>query len=216
MSAMTWNALPMTCAVVLPLLLALAGPAPAQTDGLDQAAPTAVVARVNETLIGAMREAEALAFQGRYDRLAPVFEAAFHFPVMARGAAGRHWRDFEPDEKERLAEAFAHMSVATYAARFDGYGGERFEVGEAIEQPRGRVLVRNRLITGAGEAISIDYLLGDFDGRWRIVDVFLEGTISEIATKRSEYGGILKRDGFDGLLARIAEKTAELAAENGR
>ena len=84
--------------------------------------------------------------------------------------------------------------------------------GEAIEQPRGRVLVRNRLVTGDGEAISIDYLLGEFDGHWRIVDVFLDGTISEIATKRSEYGGILKRDGLDGLLTRITEKTAELAA----
>lgn len=212
---MTPNALRLMRAVVLLALLALTGPAAAQQDGLAQAAPTAVVARVNESLLGAMREAEALAFQGRYERLAPVLEAAFHFPVMARGAAGRHWRGFQPEQKERLAAAFAHMSVSTYAARFDGYGGERFEVGEAIEQPRGRVLVRNRLITGAGEAISIDYLLGDFDGRWRIVDVFLDGTISEIATKRSEYGGILKRDGVDGLLARMTEKTAELAAENG-
>ena len=199
-------------AAVLVLLLGPGGGAMAQQDGLAQAAPAAVVARVNEALLGAMREADALAFQGRYERLAPVLEASFHFPVMARGAAGRHWSALQPDEKKRLAEAFARMSVTTYAARFDGYGGERFEVGEAIEQPRGRVLVRNRLVTGDGEAISIDYLLGEFDGHWRIVDVFLDGTISEIATKRSEYGGILKRDGLDGLLARITEKTAELAA----
>jgi len=200
-------------ALVLLLLLALARPLAAQQNGLAEGDPTAVVAQVNEALIGAMREADALAFQGRYDRLDPVFRAAFHFPVMARVAAGRHWRDFEPEEKDRLATAFAHMSVATYAARFDGYGGQSFEVGEAIEQPRGRVLVRNRLITGKGDAVSIDYLLGDFDGRWRIVDVFLDGTISEIATKRSEYSGILKRDGIDGLLARISEKSAELAGE---
>jgi len=201
-------------AALLVLLLGPAGAAAAQQDGLSQAAPpAAVVKAVDEALIGAMREADALGFQDRYDRLAPVLEAAFHFPVMARGAAGRHWSALQSDEKERLAEAFARMSVATYAARFDGYDGERFEVGEVVEQPRGRVLVRNRLITGAGEAVSIDYLLGEFDGEWRIVDVFLDGAISEIATKRSEYGSILKRDGVDGLLARITEKTAELASE---
>ena len=50
-------------------------------------------------------------------------------------------------------------------------------------------------------------------GRWRIVDVFLDGTISEIATKRSEYTSILDKEGFDGLLTRITAKTAELAKE---
>ncbi len=203
----------LTGALTLLLLLRLAQPGLAQEDGVPEASPGAVVARVNEALIGAMREAEALAFQGRYDRLAPVFAAAFHFPFMARVAAGRYWRDLEPEQRNRLADAFAHMSVTTYAARFDGYAGQSFEVGETIEQPRGRVLVRNRLVNGRGEAVEIDYLLRDFDGRWRIIDVFLYGTISEIATKRSEYNSILKRDGFDGLLARISEKTAELAGE---
>ena len=151
--------------------------------------------------------------QGRYDHLAPVFMAAFHFPFMARVAAGRHWRDLGSEQKDLLADAFARMSVTTYAARFDGYTGQSFEVGETIEQPRGRMLVRNRLISGGGEAVAIDYLLRDFDGQWRIVDVFLDGTISEIATKRSEYNSILKQTGFDDLLARISSKTAELAAE---
>ncbi len=175
--------------------------------------PDAVVAQVNETLLGAMQEAESLAFQGRYDRLAPVFGAAFHFPFMARVAAGRYWRDLDQAQRKQLADAFAHMSVTTYAARFDGYSGQSFEVGETIEQPRGGALVRNRLFKSDGEAVSIDYLLRDFDGRWRIVDVFLDGSISEIATKRSEYTSILDQDGLEGLLARIHEKTAELAAE---
>ncbi len=206
---------PRSLAGILILLLVLGSTQPglAQQDAVPEAAPGAVVAQVNEALIGAMREAEALAFQGRYDRLAPVFMAAFHFPFMTRVAAGRHWRDLEPEQKDLLAAAFARMSVTTYAARFDGYTGQSFEIGETIEQPRGKVLVRNRLINGGGEAVAIDYLLRDFDGQWRIIDVFLDGTISEIATKRSEYNSILKRTGFDDLLARISSKTAELAAE---
>ena len=195
------------------LLVLLARPSLAQQEDLLQAEPTAVVEAVNEALTGAMREADALAFQGRYDRLAPVFMTAFHFPFMARVAAGRHWRDLNSEQKGRLANAFAGMSVTTYAARFDGFNGQSFAVGETIEQPRGGALVRNRLTKSSGESVAIDYLLRNFDGRWRIVDAFLDGTISEIATKRSEYNSILKQDGFDGLLARISAKTAELAAE---
>ncbi len=206
----------LTGVLILLLVLGMTQPGLAQQDAVPEAAPAApgaVVAQVNEALIGAMREAEALAFQGRYDRLAPVFMAAFHFPFMTRVAAGRHWRDLEPEQKDLLAAAFARMSVTTYAARFDGYTGQSFEVGETIEQPRGKVLVRNRLIKGGGKAVAIDYLLRDFNGQWRIVDVFLGGTISEIATKRSEYNSILKQTGFEDLLARISSKTAELAAE---
>lgn len=200
----------------LVLLLLAARPGLAQQIAVSEVAaapPDAVVAQVNETLLGTMREAEALAFQGRYDRLAAVFPTAFHFPFMARVAAGRHWRELDPEQRDRLADAFARMSLSTYAARFDGYSGQSFEVGETIEQPRGGALVRNRLHKSDGEAVAIDYLLRDFDGRWRIVDVFLDGSISEIATKRSEYTSILERDGFDGLLAKIDAKAAELAAE---
>jgi phospholipid transport system substrate-binding protein len=208
------KAFSLTGALVLLLLAARPGLAPQSAVAeAASAPPDAVVARVNETLMGAMQEAEALAFQGRYDRIDPVFREAFHFPFMARVAAGSYWRDLDAGQKNQLADAFARMSVTTYAARFDGYSGQSFEVGETIEQPRGGALVRNHLFKSDGEAVSIDYLLRDFDGRWRIVDVFLDGSISEIATKRSEYTSILDQDGFDGLLARIDAKTAELAKE---
>ncbi len=179
----------------------------------EGAEPAEVVARVNETLLSVMREADALGYEGRYGRLQPVLGEAFHFPFMARGAAGRHWSDLDAGQRDRLAGAFADMSVATFAARFDGYSGESFEVGETLEQPRSAVLVRNRLIRNDAPPVAIDYLLRPFDGRWRIIDVFLDGTISEVATKRSEYGAILKNEGYEGLIARIAEKSAELAGQ---
>jgi phospholipid transport system substrate-binding protein len=163
-----------------------------------------------------MRNAEDLGYQGRYDTLAPVLGESFYFAFMARAAAGRHWSGLDETQKQRLAEAFERISIANYASRFDGYSGQRFEVGETVQHPRGTVIVRNRLFDSDGKAVSIDYLLRDFEGRWRIIDIFLKGVISEIAAKRSEYGSILEREGIDGLLARLAEKTAELAADGGQ
>ncbi len=98
----------LTGALILLLVLGLTQPGLAQQDTGPEAAPAApgaVVAQVNEALIGAMREAEALAFQGRYARLAPVFMAAFHFPFMARVAAGWHWRDLQPEQKPAHGKA---------------------------------------------------------------------------------------------------------------
>ena len=176
--------------------------------------PSAIVERLNAVLIEVMQGAEALGFQGRYARLAPVLSATFNFPLMTRISVGRHWRALDEATRGRLAEAFGKLSIATYAARFDGYGGERFEVlGEAPAR-RKTVLVRNRLVKSDGEAVAIDYLLKAAEGRWRVVDVFLDGKYSELALKRSEYGSVIKNHGIEVLIQSLDEKAAELAAKN--
>ncbi len=176
--------------------------------------PTEVVERLNATLIEVMQEADALGFQGRYERLAPVLSATFDFPLMTRISAGRHWRALDEATRGRLVEAFGNISIATYAARFDGYGGERFEVLGAAPARRKTVLVRNHLVKSDGETVAIDYLLKATEGRWRVVDVFLDGKYSELALKRSEYGSVIKNHGVATLIHRLDEKAVKLAAEN--
>ncbi len=176
--------------------------------------PSAVVERLNVALIEVMQEAEALGFQGRYQRLAPVLSQTFDFPFMARISAGGGWRAWDAATRGRYAEAFANMSIATYAARFDGFGGERFEIlGEAPGR-RKTVLVRNHLVRSDGDAVAIDYLLKATGGHWRVVDVYLDGKYSELALKRSEYGAVIKNHGVAALIQSLDEKAADLAAEN--
>jgi phospholipid transport system substrate-binding protein len=194
--------------IVLSLLLVVSGFGARAADG-----PAVLVTRLNEALVSAMKEAESLGYAGRHQRLAPVIEGTFNLAFMARAAAGRHWRDMSGDERQRYALAFAELSIATHAARFDGWSGERFELGEAVDHPRGGVVQRNRLLRPDDAPVAIDYLLREFEGEWRIVDVFLDGGISEIATKRSEYGSVLARDGVEGLIAALRAKIAEMAAE---
>jgi phospholipid transport system substrate-binding protein len=43
-------------------------------------------------------------------------------------------------------------------------------------------------------------------GLWQISDVYLDGTISQLATQRSEFQSILQRKGFDGLIAALNHK----------
>jgi len=176
--------------------------------------PTEIVERLNAALIEVMQGAEVLGFQGRYERLAPVLSATFDFPLMARISAGRHWRALDEATRGRVVEAFGKVSIATYAARFDGYGGERFET--LVEAPgrRETVLGRNRRVKSDGETVAIDYLLKAGKGRWRVVDVFLDGKYSELALKRSEYGAVIKNHGVASMIQSLDEKAAKLAANN--
>ncbi len=175
--------------------------------------PRDIVRRLNAVLLEVMQQADELGFSGRYDRLAPVLSEAFNFPLMARISVGRHWRKLENSDRDRLVDAFGRMSIATFAARFDGYSGERFEVLGEKPAPRKAILVRNRLIKNDGEAVEINYLLKPAQGRWRVADVFLDAIYSELAMKRSEYGSVIKNLGFDELIRSLDEKIAELAAE---
>ncbi len=193
------------------LVLCLCWPLPPAAAAEE--APSDIVGRLNAVLLEVMQQADELGFSGRYDRLAPVLSEAFNFPMMARVSVGRHWRKLENSDRDRLVDAFGRMSIATFAARFDGYSGERFVVLGERPAPRKAILVRNRLIKNDGEAVPINYLLKSEQGRWRVVDVFLDAKYSELAMKRSEYGSVIKNAGFDELIRALDEKIAKLAAE---
>lgn len=166
--------------------------------------------RLTEAMLEAMRSADELDFDGRYENLEPVLRENFHFPFMARTVAGRHWRDFSEEEREEFTERFAQSSIATFAARFDGYSGQTFEVGSPRQGPRDSVLVPTRLVRPDADNVSIDFLVRQFDDKWQAIDVFLDGRYSELATKRSEYGSILNSQDIQALLDRINQQIEDL------
>jgi phospholipid transport system substrate-binding protein len=159
-----------------------------------------------------MRNAEALGYDGRFEVLAPVLAQTFDYPFMARVSVGRHWRKMSKAEQAQLVEVFGRLSAATFAARFNGYGGEVFEITGEAAQPRGAVLVLNQLVKSDGEAVPINYLMRESEAGWRIVDVFLDAKYSEIAVKRSEYTAVIKRDGLAGLIEVMKQKINDFAA----
>lgn len=174
---------------------------------------TDVVVALHDTLIAVMKDADSLGFAGRRDQLAPVIAATFDTPLIARVSTGRHWRGFDTDQRQQMIDALTRLTVATYASRFDDYTGESFRVLSETPAPRETLLVSTELIKSDGETVGLNYLLRPTDDGWRVIDVFLKGVYSELALKRSEYAAVIKRAGFDGLLAAIEKKITDYASE---
>ncbi len=170
-----------------------------------------VVDALHEMLVGVMQRADELGFDGRYERIDPVLRDLFDLDFMAAKTVGRHWRRLETDDRRRLLETFAQFTISTYAGRFNGFGGESFERVSTTEAPRDRRYVRTMLHRPDDEDLEINYLLHERGGRWRIIDVLLRGTVSELALRRSEYTSVIARDGFEALLANLQEKIGDLA-----
>jgi phospholipid transport system substrate-binding protein len=173
--------------------------------------PGTVVRGFYATLLETMKNADKLGVGGRYAALAPKVQADFDIPFMTRLTVGPTWASLSEAKRARAQAAFARYITATYAEEFDGYSGEKLEVLDERPFTYG-VLVRSRIVKASGEPVSIDYLLRrDGDG-WQIGDVYLDGTISELATRRSDFAAILKAGGIDGLIAALDAKAAGLVS----
>jgi len=192
------------------LILAVALLAPVAR--ADDPAPTRLIDRLHADLLGVMQEAEALGFKGRYERLAPLLNECFDLPFMAEKSVGRYWRTASEEDRARLLETFRRFIVSNYAGRFTGYSGQRFETLGDEPALRDTVLVRSRIVDPVEEPIDLDYRLRRVNGSWKIIDVYLNGTVSELALRRSEYSTLIQREGIGGLLAALDAKIADLAS----
>ncbi len=178
----------------------------------EATAPEAVVEELHAELIDVMKNAEALGYDGRYEKLAPVLSRLFDTGFMAEKSVGRYWKKLGEEDREQLRATFRRFTIANYAGRFDDYSGQSFETIGQEPSTHDTVLVQSRLIDPDGENVQLNYRLHQVDGSWRIFDVYLNGTVSELALRRSEYSSLIGRDGFPALITALDGKISDLAS----
>jgi phospholipid transport system substrate-binding protein len=171
--------------------------------------PSDVIRQFDAELLDVMQHASALGAKGRYQKLEPIVLSTFDIPFMARLSIGPTWYGLTPDQKKRAATAYDRYITAVYASRFDDYAGQKFEVlGE--QKIKHGTLVKTQIVKADGEPVSINYVVHDNDVAWQIRDVYVGDAISELATRRSEFSGILRSSGIDGLIASLNKKADDL------
>jgi phospholipid transport system substrate-binding protein len=187
------------CFTLLLMIAPLVDRASAASDPQD------VVRGFYGVLLSNMRDGRVLGESGRLARLAPVVNRTFDIPTMTRLAMGPSWANLNPAQQQQLAAAFGHYVAATYADQFDTYSGEQLQV--TGERSYGAdVMVQTRIVKSNGEATRLDYLMRQDQSGRQISDVYLDGSISQLAVHRSEFHSILQREGVDGLVMALNRK----------
>ena len=196
---------PLRCAAALTATFASAAPAAAET---LPAEPAQIVTAYHAGLLGVMKKAKRLGFDGRAAALTPVVGRAFDLPYLSRRIiGGKAWRALPKDRRTAYVAAFSRFTVAAYASRFKGYSGETFVTLGAGKVAGKFVLVRTALVKADGAEVPLNYLMQKRRGAWKAIDIYLKGAISEVATRRAEFRAILRRSGMDGLIRAIEQKT---------
>jgi phospholipid transport system substrate-binding protein len=152
-----------------------------------------------------MKNGPTLGQNGRYAALAPIVNTVFDVPYMTRLAVGLSWDTLTAAQQQQLVLAFGRYVSATYADRFDSYSGQELQV--IGDEPYGaEAIVETRIVRPAQQPVTINYLMRQNHGVWQISDVYLDGTISQVATQRSDFHSILERQGVEGLISSLAHK----------
>jgi len=185
-------------------LLGIALPAPAQVLG-----PEELVRRVTQEVLDAIKSDAQLAAGDRQKMLKLAEDKVLphvDFEEATRLAVGRSWARATPEQRKQVVAEFRAMLVRTYASAIHAYRGQTLQVLPVRMKPADTdVTVRNRYLRPGATPVTIEYQMRKTAQGWKIYDIVVEG-VSLVITYRSEFDAVVKQDGIEGLIRRLAEK----------
>ncbi len=188
---------------------ALAFSAWAQNLGPDQ-----LVQKITDEILAAIKSDKQLAAGDKQkatklaeEKVLPYID----FEQATRLAVGRAWREATPEQKQRLVTEFRNMLVRTYSNAISAYQGQTLKVLPARgKQDPEETVVRTQYIRSGGQPLPIDFTMHQKEGSWKVYDITVEG-VSLVMTYRSEFDAVVKQEGIDGLIKRLAQKNLPAA-----
>jgi len=174
------------------------------------ASPTKTIQAFYDALSDSMKRAKELGVMGRYKRLEPVIDSAFDVPTMTQLMVGPAWSTMSASDQEMLTSRVRRMTIAGYAQNFDGYSGESFIVDPTIQERDGGQIVSTKLTIPGKEDVAFLYRLRNAGGAWKIVDIYLDGSISQVAFRRSDFASTLRSGGAIALAKKLDELTDKM------
>lgn len=208
-----WWLYGVACLAVAALLLAPGMMIAQSSEGTIIVPPSETIADFYYQLEQVMKADPQLSFEQRYRQLTSSIETTFHLLRMTQLAVGSHWSSLSEHHRRQLISVFSQLVIANYAKNFREYNGEIFTVLESHATSRGRVIVETTITTAQGEIVAINYLMTPLKKRWKVLDIYLNGTISELAIRRSEFSSVLRLHGVEALLERMREDVEALTQQ---
>lgn len=181
------------------LLTATIAPGAALAQATDPA--QLPVKALDDGLIAIMKSGKPAA--GRSAAIAPVVDRSFDLPLMTRLAVGGGWTAIPAPDQAALVGAFRRMTIAQYAGNFSSWSGQAFTIDPKIDARGGDRLVRTTLSSKSGAPVALSYRLRQSGGTWKIIDVFYRNSISQLATRRADFAGVLQSGGAKALVGHL-------------
>ena len=169
------------------------------------------IEKFHAALLGSMKQG---GIEARFKKLAPAIDVAFDLAAMTKFTVGATWDAMSEDDHKSLIQAFRRMTIASYAHNFAKSDGLKFTVDPTVEARDVDRLVHGQIVPADNDkAVSLTYRMRKSGSSWKIIDVFLNGYVSQLATRRSEFASTLRDEGAAGLRQKLDQLSDDLMKE---
>jgi phospholipid transport system substrate-binding protein len=180
----------------------------------QELAPDQLVQKINDDVMAAIKSDKQLASGDRQKALKLAEEKILpyvDFEEATRLAVGRAWSQASPEQKKRLVGEFKNMLVRTYSNAVEAYQGQTLKVLPSRSKPsEDEATVRAQFVRAGGQPLPIEFQMRKVANTWKVYDISVEG-VSLVLTYRSEFDAVVKQEGIDGLIKRLAQKNTPAA-----
>ena len=134
-----------------------------------------------------------------------VVKNSYDLEKMGKMIIGVNWKRMEISMQKEFINVFKRFISVNYLRRFNKINDLDFE-HQSVRVIEEKFRLAGVILIADNERIKIDYLLGFKNDQWKIFDVLLDGSISEIATKKSDFKKVINDEGVSGLIKNLRKR----------
>jgi len=131
-----------------------------------------------------------------------MVQNSYDLEKMGKMIIGVDWKKNDKINQTEFINAFKRFISVNYFKRFNKIDKLDFEY-HTVEVIGDKFRLARVILIADNEKVNIDYLLNFKNEKWKIFDVLLDGSVSEISTKKSDFKKILNEEGIQGLIKNL-------------
>ena len=136
-------------------------------------------------------------------KLNNVIEETYDIKKMSKIILGEYWVNANINQKKSFIKKFTEFISSNYLKRFSTISKLEIKYGKIKKINEKYTMAFTKLNFTKNDSLEINYLLIKNNEKWQIFDLLLDGSISEIATKKSEFSMTLKKGGINSLIKML-------------
>lgn len=177
----------------------------------QDAGPEELVQSITEDVMAAVRADKELAAGDKEKALRLAEEKILphvDFEEATRLALSRAWPQANAEQKRKLVAEFRTVLLRTYTNAMSTYTASQAKFLPSRSKAQGaEATVRYQFSRDGGRPMQVAYEMRRTGAGWKIYDISVEG-ISLVLTYRTEFDGIIKQEGIEGLIRRLTQRNA--------
>ncbi len=173
----------------------------------SQSQPQVQVKAMVSSILGVLQQEELTPLEKK-EQVSGMVQEFLDINSMSRRTLGVHWQTATLEQRQQFSALFIQILEGTYLNRIGDYSGGTVEYLK--QRVKGNKAIVDTVIIAKELEIPVQYKMIYVDDTWQVFDLVIEG-VSLVRNYHSSYGEIIRRNGYDGLLALMEEKVQSVA-----